>query len=133
MFIELETIFNIEGASKDFSYEFTPDDCDIIRSVNVDGCVKNRAGIVSLEGNARVTIELPATAVPQTLSVKPFCRLSIHWFPSLMMTRTVSSILWRICISILTSLSERTYFYPCRPKYCAVRIVRDFALIAVQI
>ena len=124
MFIELETIFNIEGASKDFSYEFTPDDCDIIRSVNVDGCVKNRAGLQS---------KLPATAVPQTLSVKPFCRLSIHWFPSLMMMRIVSSILWRICISILTSLLERTYFYPCRPKYCAVRIVRDFALIAVQI
>ena len=39
MFIELETIFNVEGASKDFSYEFTPDDCDVIRSVNVDGCV----------------------------------------------------------------------------------------------
>lgn len=57
MFIELETIFNIEGASKDFSYEFTPDDCDIIRSVNVDGCVRNRAGIVLLEGNARFTIE----------------------------------------------------------------------------
>jgi len=72
MFIELETIFNIEGASKDFSYEFTPDDCDIIRSVNVDGCVKNRAGIVSLE-----FVSLQPIALPSCRWVKPLLTLIV--------------------------------------------------------
>lgn len=52
MFIELEPIFNCDGAEKEFSYEFAPDGCDEIKSVAVKGKVFNRTGIVSLEANA---------------------------------------------------------------------------------
>lgn len=52
MFIELEPIFNVEGTSKAFVYEFKLDDCDIIDTVSVSGEVKNNTGIVSLKGNA---------------------------------------------------------------------------------
>ncbi len=52
MFIELEPIFNCEGAEKEISYQFTPDGCDEIKSIDVKGKVFNRTGIVSLEVNA---------------------------------------------------------------------------------
>lgn len=57
MFIELESIFNLDGASKEFDYEFQPDGCDFFDIVKAVGCVKNRAGIVSLEANVKFTID----------------------------------------------------------------------------
>ena len=53
MFIELEPIFNNDGAEKQFDYEFLLDGCDAVKSVKAKGAVKNRTGIVSL--NARVS------------------------------------------------------------------------------
>lgn len=57
MFIELEPIFNVEGTSKAFVYEFKPDDCDFIDAVSVSGEVKNNTGIVSLKAKAQFTID----------------------------------------------------------------------------
>lgn len=57
MFIELEPIFNVEGTSKAFIYEFKPDDCGFIDTVSVSGEVKNNTGIVSLKAKAQFTID----------------------------------------------------------------------------
>ncbi len=53
MFIELEPIFNNDGAQKQFDYEFPLDGSDAVKSVKAKGSVKNRTGIVSL--NAQVS------------------------------------------------------------------------------
>lgn len=57
MFIELEPIFNSDGAFKEFSYEFAPEDCDEVKSVRLSGSVRNRSGIVSLEAEAVYTLD----------------------------------------------------------------------------
>lgn len=57
MFIELEPIFNSDGAVKEFSYEFAPEDCDEVKSVRLSGSVRNRSGIVSLEAEAVYTLD----------------------------------------------------------------------------
>lgn len=57
MFIELEPIFNNEGAQKQFSYEFQLDGSDAVKSVKAIGSVKNRTGIVSLNAQVNFVID----------------------------------------------------------------------------
>jgi len=53
MFIELESIFNNIGSSRDVNYSFTIEDEELIDSdVKVSGSVVNRAGIVTFFGKA---------------------------------------------------------------------------------
>ena len=65
MIIELESIFNTEGLHHSFDYEldlsaiqvsgYSP----IQKPVKVSGCIENKAGIVSLTGNAQLVYEAP--------------------------------------------------------------------------
>lgn len=57
MFIELETIFNNEGAFKEFSYEFSIDDCDVCDKVHASGVIKNNTGIVSMNAQAEFVLK----------------------------------------------------------------------------
>ena len=57
MFIELEPIFNNEGARKDFSYDFGLEDGELVKNIRVDGSVANRTGIVSLEANTEFVLD----------------------------------------------------------------------------
>lgn len=57
MFIELEPIFNNEGAQKQFDYEFALEGCDAVKSVKAKGFVKNRTGIVSLNAEVSFVID----------------------------------------------------------------------------
>ena len=65
MLIELESIFNTEGMVLPISYEFSLSeiDADIYQSiqepVKVEGEVKNRAGIVTLNAKARLCYVAP--------------------------------------------------------------------------
>lgn len=56
MFIELEPIFNNEGLSKKFDYEFLMEDCDLCEKVHVTGEVKNNTGIVSINALAKFVL-----------------------------------------------------------------------------
>lgn len=58
MQIQLEQIFNIDGAKKDIDYSFTPeyslsDDFVLTSPVSFKGDLRNNTGIVSLSGEAR--------------------------------------------------------------------------------
>ncbi|MBQ5994514.1 MAG: DUF177 domain-containing protein [Clostridia bacterium] len=57
MFIELEPIFNNEGAEKSFSYEFSLEDGEIVKSIKAKGSVFNRTGIVSLEAQTEFLLD----------------------------------------------------------------------------
>lgn len=57
MLIDLKPIFNCDGQSREFSYEFSPDNCDVVKNIKVKGSVYNRTGIVSLDAEAGFTIE----------------------------------------------------------------------------
>ncbi len=53
MYIELEAVFNREGESVQFDYEFSLDDENIVTPVKVVGSVFNRTGIVGLKATAK--------------------------------------------------------------------------------
>ena len=53
MFLELESVFNTEGESKQFDYEFSIDDECFVTPVRVSGSVFNKTGIVNLKANAK--------------------------------------------------------------------------------
>ena len=57
MFIELEPVFNCDGAEKKFSYSFVPDGCDEVERVSVNGRVFNRTGIVTLEADTVYSLD----------------------------------------------------------------------------
>lgn len=57
MFIELEPIFNNEGAEKAFSYEFPLEESEVVKNIRVNGSVKNRTGIVYLNAVADFLID----------------------------------------------------------------------------
>ena len=57
MFIDLESVFNNVGSSKDVKRSFAlEDEKNIAEDILVDGVVRNRAGIVSFEGKAEYTL-----------------------------------------------------------------------------
>ncbi len=57
MYIELEAVFNNEGESKEFDYDFRIDDEEtIVSPVSVKGRVFNRSGIVELEADAEFDV-----------------------------------------------------------------------------
>ncbi len=65
MIIELESIFNTEGLALPISYEFSLSEIDadvyqpVQGPVKVEGEVKNKAGIVTLNANARLSYVAP--------------------------------------------------------------------------
>ena len=65
MIIELESIFNTEGMKVPFDYELDLSSIQvsgyspIIEPVKVEGCIENKAGIVSLNARAQLVYEAP--------------------------------------------------------------------------
>ncbi len=65
MIIELESIFNTEGMKLPFDYELDLSSIQvsgyspIVAPVKVKGSIENKAGIVSLTGNAQLVYEAP--------------------------------------------------------------------------
>lgn len=53
MYLELDAVFNSEGESIQFDYDFTIDDEEFITPIKVVGTVFNKTGIVTLRADAK--------------------------------------------------------------------------------
>lgn len=53
MYLELDSVFNKEGESVDFDYDFSLDDDNVVTPVKVVGSVFNKTGIVHLSAYAK--------------------------------------------------------------------------------
>lgn len=53
MYLDLDAVFNSEGESIEFDYEFSQDDAEFVSPVKVAGSVFNKTGIVYLKADAK--------------------------------------------------------------------------------
>ncbi|MBR3768437.1 MAG: DUF177 domain-containing protein [Clostridia bacterium] len=53
MYLELDSVFNTEGESVEFNYEFSLEDDSVVSPVKVIGSVYNKTGVVHLKADAK--------------------------------------------------------------------------------
>ena len=77
MYIELESVFNNEGESKQFDYNFVIDDDENIASpVSVQGSVFNKSGIVTL--SAKAEYDISTVCALCTAPVRAHCAVPVE-------------------------------------------------------